>query len=281
MKLLIPLIFFATLAAAQDPAAVSINGKTYTRAEFEAMVQNVGGNIPAQFNSNREGFLEMLGLTQRFAEEAKRLKVHEMEPYASRMAYNEMIQLAQYVLDVKSREFRVMPGEQEAYYEKNKQRYATARVKVLYLSFLNTAVLGAGPARNEEETKALVAKIQARLKSGTDFVALVREYSDDADSKAKDGDFSELSASDTSLPVEVTKAIFDLKPGQVTEPIRQANGYYLFRLEEMKTKPFEEVRDDIYMDLQKEALDAWVGGIRETVKVEVKDPSFLQAPAQP
>ena len=49
----------------------------------------------------------------------------------------------------------------------------------------------------------------------------------------------------------------------------------------MIQQPFEQVRDDIYIELQKEFLDQWVEGVRKSVQVEVKDESFLQGPARP
>lgn len=281
MKLMILLTLAAAGAIAADPVAVTVNGRDYTRAEFEQMIRYVGGAIPAQFNSNRKAFLEMFALTQRFAEEARKAKVHEIEPYASRLKYAEMMQLAQYVLDVKNREAKILPEDQRAYYEKTKQRYTSARIKVLYLSFVTTPVLGAGAARDEAAAKELAGKLKARIDGGADFVALVREYSDDPDSKSKDGDFPEIKPTDTSLPTNITQAVFALKPGQVSEPIRQPNGYYLFRLESLVEQPFDEVRDDIYIELQKEFLDKWVDSVRASATVEVKDESFLQGPVKP
>lgn len=280
-KLLILLSFSLTAALAQEPAAVSINGREFTRAEFEQMVRAVGGAIPAQFNANRQGFLEMYGLMQRLAEEAKKARIHELEPYATRLRYNEMTQLATYVLDVKNREAKIMPEDQRAYYEKHKDRYSVAKTKVLYLSFSNTPTIGAGAARSEADTKALAAKIKAQLDQGAGFVDLVRQYSDDADSKSRDGDFPDIKPTDSSLPTAITQAIVQLKPGQVSEPIRQPNGYYLFRLEAFTQQPFEEVRDDIYIALQKEFLDKWVDSVRDSVKIEVRDQNFLSGQAQP
>lgn len=281
MKPLILLTLAAIGAAAADPVAVTVNGRDYTRAEFEQLIRNIGGNIPAQFNSNRRGFLEMFALTQRFAEEARKLNVHELEPYKSRVAYNEMMQLAQYVLDVKNREAIIMPEHQRAYYEKNPKKYSAAKIKVLYLAFTNTALPGATGARTEADAKALAAKLKAQVSSGADFVKLVREYSDDPDSKSKDGDFPDIKPSDSSLPTNITQAVFALKPGEISEPIRQPNGYYLFRLEQMIQQPYEQVRDDIFMELQKEYLDKWVDGVRKSVQVEVKDEGFLKGPARP
>lgn len=280
-KVLILLSFSVIAASAQEAPALTLNGRAYTRAEFEEFVRAVGGQIPSQFNSNRQGFLEMFGLMQRLADEAKKANVHESEPYKSRLAYNEMTQLATYVLDVKNREAKIMPEDQRAYYDKYKDRYATAKIKVLYLSFTSTPGLTVGSARPEADAKALAAKLKAQIDGGADFVALVKQYSDDPDSKARGGDYPDIKPSDTSLPPAITKAVLSLKPGQVSEPVRQPNGYYLFRLESFNVPSFDEVRDTIFMDLQKEKLDAWVDSVRKAVQIEVRDKGFLSGSAQP
>lgn len=262
-----------------EPVVATINGKGYTKAEIERMVQSIGGSIPMQFASNRRGFVETLGLTQRLEEEARKMGLDKREPYATQLAYNTMIFLAQSVLNEKNKEAKIFPEQQKAYYEKNKRDYSSAKVKVLYLAFTTSAMPGPATLRSEAEAKELIVKIQGEMKAGASFVEMIRKYSDDADSKAKDGDFPAIKPTDSTLPPDIRRAIFALEPGQVSAPIRQANGYYLFQLVSLETPPFEEVRDQVFMDLQKVELDKWMDVVRSTVKVEFKDETFFGAPA--
>lgn len=265
---------------AADPVVVTINGKEYTRSQIETLVRSIGGTVPKQFASDRRGFVETLGLTMRLEEEARKMGLDKRNPYAAQLAYNTMIFLAQSALNEKNKEVRIMPDQQKTFYEQNQRKYSSAKVKVLYLAYATSAMPAPVALRTEADAKALTAKIQAELKGGADFVAMVRKYSDDLDSKAKDGEFPPIKPGDTSLPRDIRDMIFGLKPGQVSEPVRQANGYYLFRLESLDVPPYEEVRDQIYMDLQKEALDRWMEAVRGSVNIDYKDETFFPAPGK-
>lgn len=283
MKRLILLSLTAVAVLAQAPPAggpaVTINGRDYTSAELENLVRQVGGSLPAQFNSDRKAFLETLALTQRLEEEARKAGLDKKEPYATQLAYNTMLFLAQSMLNEKNKSFSLLPEQQKAHYDANKSRYASARVKVLYLSFSNTPIPGV-TTRTEAEAAKLAEKIAAEAKAGGDFVALVRKYSEDQESKEKNGDFPPVKAGDKTLPPAIAETVFKLKPGEVSAPLRQPNGFYLFRLEGLDVTPYEEVRDRIFMELQEEALKQWVESVRKSAKVEFRDESFLKAPAQ-
>ncbi|MGK9850349.1 peptidylprolyl isomerase, partial [Salmonella enterica subsp. enterica] len=75
--------------------------------------------------------------------------------------------------------------------------------------------------------------------------ALARKYSDDA-SKAQGGDLGWLGKGAT-VP-EFEQALFALKPGQISEPVKTEFGWHLIQLREVKAgqaRPFEEVREQL------------------------------------
>jgi hypothetical protein len=53
-----------------------------------------------------------------------------------------------------------------------------------------------------------------------------------------------------NIPDAFRAAIFKLNQGETTEPLKQPNGYYLLRADEVIVKPLKDVRDDIYNDLE-------------------------------
>ena len=69
-----------------------------------------------------------------------------------------------------------------------------------------------------------------------------------------------------------------LQPGEVSDPIKQANAYYIFRLEEFVSPPFEEVKDDVYNAIQKERFDAWMNEVRKDAGLEIKDEKYFSTP---
>ncbi len=121
-----------------------------------------------------------------------------------------------------------------------------------------------------------------RARAGESFVELVKKYSGDADSKAKDGDFPPFNPADERLPAPVKTLVFGLKPGEVSDAVRQANGYYIFRLEKFIVPELDAIRNEVYMAVQREQFDKWMSEVRKSVQVEVKDEKFMTeaAPAK-
>jgi len=103
-----------------------------------------------------------------------------------------------------------------------------------------------GKATTEDEAKAKATKLLADIRGGADFVKLVKENSDDETSKAKDGDFATLRRTD-NIPDAIRAAVFSLKQGEVSEPVRQPNGFYLLRADEVRYRPLSQVsRRDLH-----------------------------------
>jgi len=87
----------------------------------------------------------------------------------------------------------------------------------------------------EEEQKVLnrLSDIQAKLQRGEDFAQLARLYSEDAGSKEQGGDLGWVVKGHITLP-EIEKAIFSLKPQQVSAPVKTKYGYHLIKVEDVK-----------------------------------------------
>lgn len=67
----------------------------------------------------------------------------------------------------------------------------------------------------DTETKARADAALAELKSGVDFAAVAKKYSDDVSTKEKGGDFGvAISQTDRNIPPQTVSAIFALQPGQ-------------------------------------------------------------------
>ena len=71
----------------------------------------------------------------------------------------------------------------------------------------------------EAEAKAKIDDLKKQIEAGADFGKLAKENSDDKDSAAKDGDFG-LIKKNSPYPEAIKKTVFELKPGQVSEPLR-------------------------------------------------------------
>ncbi len=203
----------------------------------------------------------------------------KQDPYFFRLYYNRLAYLAQVSLNYQNNKGQITSDDQKKYYEAHKADYSSAQVKAIYIGFSGTPAAGTDPAAKKPLTSAEAEKtawtIVQKARVGTDFVELVQKYSDDPDSKAKGGDYPPIKPSDTNLPPQIKSAIFALKPGQVSDPISQTNGFWVFRMTEFVATPYDAVRDDVYRAIQNLRLSQWMENFKKSVTVEFKDQSYL------
>jgi peptidyl-prolyl cis-trans isomerase C len=164
-------------------------------------------------------------------------------------------------------EMAVLPSDVAKFYEANQNRYKQVRVRTIYIGF-------DGQKLTESGAKLKASQIVAQARGGADFVKLVRVHSDDLTSRAKDGDFGTLRISD-NLPDAVREAIFNLEEGAVSDPVRQPNGFYLFRADKVEIRPLAEVRDDIFYELRQRRYSEWLEKTSRESTVQFNSPSFL------
>jgi peptidyl-prolyl cis-trans isomerase D len=98
---------------------------------------------------------------------------------------------------------------------------------------------------DEAAARAKAESVEARLRNGEDFAAVAKDASDDSGTKASGGDLGWMSRGDGG-PFE--DALFGLKVGEVSAPVRSEFGFHIIRLDELRPgqeQPFESVRDDL------------------------------------
>jgi len=110
--------------------------------------------------------------------------------------------------------------------------------------------------RSAEEAKAEIEKIRQRILAGESFEALAREYSEDPGSAESGGELG-ATAEGVYVP-EFETALWSLKEGEISEPVKTEFGYHLIQLNaiiEEEYPPFEQVRADIERRLRHEQAE--------------------------
>lgn len=98
----------------------------------------------------------------------------------------------------------------------------------------------------KKEANDKIKAVQEKLKSGEDFAALAKSYSEDTASKENSGDIGFISAGQTIKEFE--EAAFALKVGEVSDIVETTFGYHLIKATDHKDeyiKDFSEVTDTI------------------------------------
>jgi peptidyl-prolyl cis-trans isomerase C len=289
-------VFFASTAWCQIPPAsapnlpanltpdtllATIDGKKLTYGDFQKYLSVLPPQMQQAALRDRKAFVEQYALMQRLAGLAEKERLDQQSPYKESLTFNRTYVMMNAELNESMNRIVVPPAEQQKYYEANKDKYRQVKLKVIYVSFVsNPSAQPAGAKKHltEAEAKSKIEKLLADIRTGADFVKLVKEHSEDKTSAEKDGDFGTIRRSD-SIPDAIRSVVFSLKPGQVSEPVQQPNGYYLFRAEEVSARPYDEVKDEIHNEVKTARHKEWIEGTRKSLQVKFENEAFFAGSA--
>ena len=269
-----------------DEAVVAIfgDGTKFTMGDFKTIYQALPPANQQMAMRNREVWLHQWELLRKLTKMAEDAKLDQESPYKESLAYSRMNVLATAEINAAFNLIVVEPAEIVKYYDSNKPKYTQVRVKAIYIAFNDDAAAGSATKGKkpltEAEAQLKAGKLLAAIRNGADFVKLVKENSDDETSREKDGDFATLRSSD-NIPDAFRAAVFALKKGDTTEPLKQPNGFYLLRAEEVTVRPLSEVRDEIYNELRNIKSDQWLRGMDREAKVQIVSPAFIAGTPAP
>jgi parvulin-like peptidyl-prolyl isomerase len=176
--------------------------------------------------------------------------------------------------------------ESRQYYSKHPEQFlkpATMTVREIFVEVPTTKGADGQPAVSAaalESAQQKIAAARERVLKGEDFAKVVAEVSDSG-SKANGGLIGTVLVSDLNPAL---REVFEkLEPGQVSEPLRTANGYQIFKLDARSAaepRPFETVRNEIAQRIYDERLtgemEAYLTKLREVALIEWRDPAYKE-----
>lgn len=120
-----------------------------------------------------------------------------------------------------------------------------------------------------------------RIQAGEDFATIAASNSDDPGSAENGGSLGEFERG--VMVAEFDEAVFNLEEGQLSDLVKTEFGFHIIRLDgivESTAAPFEEVRDQLEMELRQQlALESYVDQ-RETLSAEAfENPNNLDSAA--
>jgi peptidyl-prolyl cis-trans isomerase C len=76
--------------------------------------------------------------------------------------------------------------------------------------------------------------------------------------------------------------VFALKQGEVSPPIKQPNGFYLIRAEEINQKSFNDSVMQILQTMKQAKFQEWLKGMQAQYNVKIENPAYFapRVPAQ-
>lgn len=167
----------------------------------------------------------------------------------------EMIKLDLLRTKAAIEDIKVKDEELKEYYENYKPKVRASHILV----------------KDEKTAK----EVKAKLDKGEDFAKLAKEYSQDPGSASNGGDLGWFGPG--KMVKEFEDAAYQLKVGEVSDPIKTDYGYHIIKVtDKEKKKSFNEMKDEITFEVKRSKLDPTTmqSKVDELVKdagVEIKD----------
>ena len=177
----------------------------------------------------------------------------------------------------------VTEDEAKKYYDEHLGEFTTAPTvtlrEILVAVPADTRGINVGA---DDAAKEKVEDIRKRVTAGGEAFDKLASTISDSPSKANAGLIGPLSVNDISP--DLRRMIEKMKPGDVSEPVRNARGYQIFKLESMtatQTLPLEQAREQIservFTDKRKAEFQKYMQKLRAQAIIEWKNPEVKKA----
>ena len=258
------------VTTAPDSVVAVVNGRKMTADEVKKMVAGLPAQVQQASTNDPQQFMKEYAWYVVLQATAEKDGLQNQSPYKEILAFNRMLALVQAEWNDAYLKVEVTPEQQQKFYDEHKDRYRETKAKLIYIPF------GANGVEGEAKEKA--QKVAQQARGGVDFVKLVKEHSQDQSSAAQDGDMGmSIRSTTTQVPEAMRNAILALKPGQISEPLRHENGYYVFRAESSGVLPYEKVKDEIYKELKDAGFNQWKETTKAQSTVQFENEAFFQS----
>jgi len=268
----------AALAASVKPETVIAtfdDGQKLTAGELDKFLAAMPPNMAEAARRDKRAFVQQFALMHHLSEMAEKAKLDEQSPTREALQFNKMYLLMNAQLHQVLDALTVQSADVQKYYDEHKDRFKQVKVKALYIACSDQpAGLNEAKKLTPAEAQAKIEKLRADIVAGADFVKVIKENSQDEISRAKDGDFGTMRSSD-NLPQPIRTAIFALKAGELSEPVKEPNGFYLFRAEAISTEPLSAVEQTVIADLKQEQFKKWMDDAQADLHLEIKNPGYF------
>ncbi len=258
------LLFAALLVGCSDEPNViaSVDGKPVTEQEFKTYLKFK--RIPEQdkplVERALEDYLKRSAMAAAIVKSEKldnQLVNAELEDFKREMLLSRYFEsyLKDTVTDEGVRNF----------YASNADKYQAKSVHAAHI------LLRVDPKMSESERQVKLStahEAYSKLQKGDDFAEVAKAYSEDTVSAKNGGDLGWLK--EGAVGPEFSKKLFDLKPGELSEPFLTPFGFHVVKLIEgpqVLKKPLEAVEGDIRYQLRNEAKVTEVERLLKTVNV--------------
>jgi len=271
---------------------LTVGNVKITLAEFE----KIAASLPPQFSGalaqlGKRGFADQYANLLALAQEGEKLGIAQQEAFRQMVEFQRVLLLAQTTLnEIAGPQAAVLPEDVRSYYDTNQAEFEELHLRGIYVPFdepgnaASPAPPPAEPANSnrpkltEAAALAKAESLRTRIQGGADMAELARTESEHPTSSSG-GDFGFVKRN--QFAPQIDSVVFALQPNQVTGPLRDRFGFFLFQLLGKRAQPFEEVRVDIENGLRQQRLVALFNRMKATYPVTMDPRYFPETPEPP
>ena len=226
-------------------------GKTVSLSDLESLY----GNLPPQIRNSPEAIFRYYGFLDKMAAKGEANKLYEQSPYKEKLEAFRKQTLAEGVMQQFVNDVDISETELKDYFDKHKGEFDIAKVQALLIPINSKA--------EEASATAKAAQVAPQLKDGTKIAILFAQYP---------ANLSEVRKSDATVPAAVRKAVFALKPDEVSAPIVEPGGVYVTRLDKVTIVDYATAKPYVRKTIADAKLQAFLEEVQKSVTVTpVKD----------
>ncbi len=258
-----------------DAVVLSVGDEKLTRTQYENLIKELPEQAQkAAAGPNRRKVAEQLADLKAMAQEARKLKI-DQEPGVQQLIRLQVDQaLASLLFKDLQKNAKTDEASVRAFYDSHKALYEEAKASHILIRFQGSSV----PVRQgqkdltDAEALAKATEIRKKLVAGGSFSDMAKAESDDTGSGANGGSLGTFGHG--QMVPEFEKAAFSAPVGQISEPIKTKFGYHLIKVDERKSKTFDEVKDEIAKEMKPQEAQKEVENIRKTGGIVINDDYF-------
>jgi len=261
-----------------DRVIIQVGDTRITAGQIDQILQAYPENQRVYVNGpGRQQFIDQVVRVLLLSEEGKKRKLDESDLFKNQLWFSTAGILSSHTdEDIRSK-VRNDDVLLRAYYEKHKADFETVKASHILIRMQGSPI-GLTPGQKdltEDEALAKAKEIRQKIVDGTPFADLARSESNDMGTSAKGGDLGFLSHGQAVPSFE--EALFALKEGELSQPVKTTYGYHLIQVMEKKpSKTFEELRPELQKRLEQEASRNLLNELKAKTKIVI-DPSFGDA----
>lgn len=272
--------------AQQDPSRVvaTINGKSITAREADALLKAIPPEQLKQYESNLQNVVQQIYMSEELAQQAVKMNLDKESPLKEQLELSRaQILTRAYLNKIAAGPSGGPTQDPQQYYNAHQPEFDRVKLSGIFVSFNppGTPASSAANSRTEEAARSKADDIEKKLKAGGDFATLARTDSENQQSAARGGEIGTFSVADPQLPPDLRSAVEKLQTGAISEPVRIPNAFLILKADSRSKLTFEQARPEIVQKLQTERSQAAVKQEVDKYKIQVQDPDFFASTAAP